>query len=84
MRTRGPLPLTEGVVAGLVSIAQESAAPEVCYHLVVYRGSEILLAAYDAGSSHVAISRGLPPDVTERVKVVLHGDRLDEARASRS
>lgn len=68
------VPLTDTVVTGLISLAERSAEPEVCDHLVVYRGPEVLLAAYDAGSSDVWISRSLPSQVTDRVKVALGTD----------
>ena len=50
-----PAPLTFDVslagatMAGLRDLAERHAEPEVCDHLVVYRGDELLLWAHDAG-----------------------------------
>jgi hypothetical protein len=65
------LPLTGTNLAELRSLAEEHAAPEVAGHLVVYRGSEVLLEAYDAGGNHVLLSRTLPPETVKAFRAAL-------------
>jgi len=69
------LQLTTGNLAGLRSLAEEHAEPEVADHLVVYRGEDVLLWAHDAGAGYVQLSRSLPPETTERFRAAL-GDTL--------
>jgi hypothetical protein len=60
------LPLRGTNLEELRSLAGEHAEPEVADHLVVYRGSDVLLWAHDAGSGHVRLSRRLPHRTLER------------------
>jgi hypothetical protein len=54
------LPLGGTNLKELRSLADQHAEPEVADHLVVYRGSDVLLWAHDAGNGHVQLSRRLP------------------------
>jgi hypothetical protein len=56
------LPLTRANLAGLRELAENHAEPEICDHLVVYRGDRLLLEAYDAGNNTVWVATDLPPD----------------------
>ncbi|MGH2573736.1 MAG: hypothetical protein ACRDGU_09730 [Actinomycetota bacterium] len=62
------LPLTRSNLRQLRELAEGHAEPEICDHLVVYSGNQILLSAYDAGSSHVYVSRDLSPAMVERIR----------------
>lgn len=62
------LPLTGSNLSQLRELAERHAEPEICDHLVVYRGDEVLVSAYDAGSSHVYVSRDLPPETVEGLR----------------
>lgn len=65
------LPLEGTNLAELRQIADRYAGPEVCDHLVVYRGDEVLLWAHDAGNGYVSVSRSLPDEITTRFQDVL-------------
>ncbi|HEX6207090.1 MAG TPA: hypothetical protein VF058_01915 [Actinomycetota bacterium] len=45
--------------------------PEVCDHLIVYRGHEVLMTAYDAGHGDVYVSKSLPAEDIDRMKRIL-------------
>jgi hypothetical protein len=62
------LPLTGSNLSQLRELAERHAEPEICDHLVVYRGDQVLLSAYDAGSSHVYVSRDLPAETVEGLR----------------
>ena len=55
------LPLTSVNLTALRELSERHAEPEICDHLVVYRGEQVLLRAYDAGTSQVWASADLPP-----------------------
>jgi hypothetical protein len=59
------------------ALAERHAAPEVCDHLVVYRGDEWLLWAHDAGYGYVQLARSLPVETVERFRLAL-GDALSQ------
>jgi len=45
--------------------------PEVCDHLVVYRGDEVLITAYDAGAGDVFVSPRLPAGDLAQIRRIL-------------
>lgn len=53
------LPNDERVIEHLIGLAAHLAAPEVADHLVVYRGPQVLVAAYDLGNEQLSISHDL-------------------------
>ena len=58
--------LLEGTnLAELRALAEHHAAPEICDHLVVYRGDQVLLAAYDAGDNVVDVTKSLSQETVE-------------------
>lgn len=61
------LPLS-GNLRQFGELAERYAAPEICDHLVVYRGDQVLLFAHDAGSGHVYVSRDLPSETVEGLR----------------
>lgn len=65
------LPLQGTNLAELRAIADRHAEPEVCSHLVVYRGDDVLLWAHDPGSGYVELARSLPEDRTSRFRAAL-------------
>ena len=65
------LPLAGTNLSDLRAIAENHAEPEVADHLTVYRGSEVLLVAHDAGAGHVCLARSLPQEAVDRFKAVL-------------
>jgi hypothetical protein len=67
------LPLEGTNLAELRALADNHAEPEIADHLVVYRGNDVLLSAYDAGDGEVCLSRSLPPDIIERFSAALDG-----------
>lgn len=66
-------PLTATVIDGLQALAECHAVPELMDHLVVYDGEHVLLAAYDAGSGPIVISRRLPPEVRQEITRLVEG-----------
>jgi hypothetical protein len=55
------IPLSGPAIADLRRIAERHAEPEICDHLVVYRGEHVLVSAYDVGEIEVLLSRRLGP-----------------------
>ena len=53
-------PITEQTALDLARLSQGCAAPEVCAHLHVYRGDEVLASWYDAFSDPLRISTSIP------------------------
>jgi len=51
------LPTTEAFLNKLAEVAEFCAVPEVCTHLHVYRGEEVLLEGYDAFTQPFYVSR---------------------------
>ncbi len=51
------IPITKANMVGLAQISERHAEPEVAAHMVVYRGSAILLEWYDAGFDPLYLSR---------------------------
>jgi hypothetical protein len=66
-------PLTTAVIDGLQALAECHAVPELMDHLVAYNGEHVLLAAYDAGSDPIVISRRLPPEVRQEITRLVEG-----------
>jgi hypothetical protein len=65
-------PLVSGNLGDLRRLAERHAEPEVCDHLVVYAGEDVLLDAYDAGDGDVHVNRRhLAPDQINRLRDVL-------------
>ena len=58
-------------LAELRELAEHHAEPEVADHLVVYRGSRVLLWAHDAGSGYVEVSDSLPEETIQRFREAL-------------
>ena len=69
------LPLAGDNLARLRLLAESCAAPEVAFHLAVYRGDEVLLWAHDAGDGSLSLARSLPPETIEQMRSAL-GDTL--------
>ena len=69
------LPLAGDNLHRLRVLADACAAPEVAFHLMVYRGDEVLLWAHDAGDGSLLLARSLPDETLERMRSVL-GDSL--------
>ncbi|MBA2372396.1 MAG: hypothetical protein H0V71_12235 [Chloroflexi bacterium] len=65
------LPLEGTNLTELRQIADRYAEPEICDHLVVYRGDAVLLWAHDAGYGYVSVSRSLPDEITTPFQDVL-------------
>jgi hypothetical protein len=59
----------------LRQLATRRAEPEICDHLVVYRGEEILALAHDAGRGDLLVARALSPSVVERMRTILCRER---------
>jgi hypothetical protein len=60
-------------VARLASFAEQLAAPEVCWHLVVYQDEQVLLAAYDVPDDPIWVNGTLPETVQRTLSKVLAG-----------
>jgi DNA-binding NarL/FixJ family response regulator len=69
------LPLADGNLAALRLLAEDYPAPEIAFHLAVYRDRDVLLWAHDAGEGAVLLSRSLPEETIERFRTAL-GDSL--------
>ena len=69
------LPLAGGNLGRLRLLAESHAAPEIAFHLAVYRGDEVLLWARDAGNGSLLLAQSLPPATVEQVRTAL-GDTL--------
>ena len=67
------LPLAGDNLARLRLLAEDHAAPEVAFHLAVYRGDEVLLWARDAGYGSLLLARSLPPETVEEMRSALGG-----------
>lgn len=62
------LPITRSNLEQLRELADRHAEHEICDHLVVYRGDQVLLAAYDAGFGPVYVSCDLPSETIEDLR----------------
>lgn len=65
---------TENLIA-LAGFAVRHAEPELCGHLVVYRGEQVLVSAYDAGFDTVFAHRDLPESVLDQLREIADPDR---------
>ncbi len=71
--------LTGTNLAELSVLADSYAAPEVCDHVAVYKGDELLLTAYDAGENYVEVSKSLPDETIQHLRAAL-GAALTERK----
>jgi hypothetical protein len=62
------LPLSDGNLRELRTIAEDHLRFEVASHLAVYRGDEVLLWAHDAGDGSVQLALSLPDATIERFR----------------
>jgi hypothetical protein len=65
------LPVSGGIFGALRELEKRHAAPEVCSHLAVYRGDEVLALAYDAASGALLVGCSLPDETLKRIRDVL-------------
>jgi hypothetical protein len=65
------LPVSTGVLGLLRELEKRHAPPEVCTHLAVYRGEEILALAHDVPGDALLIGRTLAPDAVETMRTVV-------------
>jgi hypothetical protein len=65
------LPLADGILGEFRALAEDYAAPEVAYHVAVYRGDEVLLWAHDAGDGSLQLARSLPDATVDRMRLAL-------------
>jgi hypothetical protein len=63
-----------GVLGIMRELEQRHAAPEVCTHLAVYRGDEILALAHDATDASLLVGRKLMPDAVEKMRRIVERD----------
>lgn len=56
------LPTTPGFLTALAGQTDSCSVPEVCCHLHVYRGEQVLLEGYDAFSHVFYVSQALPEE----------------------
>lgn len=56
------LPATPGFLRALAEHTDSCSAPEVCSHLHVYRGEQVLLEGYDAFTHIFYVSQALPEE----------------------
>lgn len=68
------IPVRSGVLGIMRELEQRHASAEVCTHLAVYRGDEILALAHDAGDAPLFVGRTLAPDAVERMRRVVERD----------
>jgi hypothetical protein len=62
------LPLADGALRDLRTIAEDHLRFEVASHLAVYRGDETLLWAHEAGDGIVTLATSLPEETIERFR----------------
>lgn len=68
------LPVRTGVLGLLRELEKRHASPEVCAHLAVYRGEEILALAHDAEGGALLVGRTLPPEAVEKMRRIVERD----------
>jgi hypothetical protein len=73
------VPVRSGVLRVLRQLATRWSEPEICDHLVVYRGEEILALAHDAARGDLLVARALSASVVERMRTILERDRRTRA-----
>jgi hypothetical protein len=56
------VPCEEQTLSGLIELSERHAEPEICDHIYVYRGLEVLLEFNDAFSERLYISNKVPED----------------------
>jgi hypothetical protein len=55
----------------LRALAGGHAEPEICDHLAVYRGDQLLMTAHDAGFGEVYLARSLPEEAIRRFRIAV-------------
>jgi hypothetical protein len=65
------LPLADGALRELRTLAEDHLRFEVASHLAVYRGDETLVWAHDAGDGIVTLATSLPDETIERFREAL-------------
>lgn len=63
-----------GVLGLLRQFEKRHASPEVCTHLAVYRGDEILALAYDAADGALLVGRAIVPGAVEKMRNIIKRD----------
>lgn len=71
------IPITQANMVGLAQISERHAEPEVAAHMVVYRGSAILLEWYDAGDDPIYLSKEIEEEKVKTLTSKL-GGKYDE------
>ena len=61
---------TEENLDEILRLGDALAEPEVCDHLVVYRGDETLIIAYDVWDTQLHVSSSLPEEAIERFRAL--------------
>jgi hypothetical protein len=72
-----------GVLRVLRDLETRHALPEVCDHLAVYRGEEILALAHDACGTPLLVGLSLPASAVEKMRAVVECDRAARPTASK-
>lgn len=67
------VPNDEQLIEHLIELAERMASPEIADHLVVYRGEQVLVSAYDVGDEEVWVSRDLGEDSFRRFLDIVGG-----------
>jgi hypothetical protein len=65
------LPLVDGNLGALRALAEDFIAPEIAFHLAVYRDGEVLLWAHDAGGGALLLARSLPDATVDAMRSAL-------------
>jgi hypothetical protein len=65
------LPLVDGNLGELRALAEDFIAPEIAFHLAVYRDDEVLLWAHEAGGGTLLLARSLPDATVDAMRSAL-------------
>lgn len=60
-----------GNLGKLRILAEDCGSFEIAFHLMVYRGDEVLLWAHDAGDGSLLVAQSLPPGTVGRLREAL-------------
>jgi hypothetical protein len=78
------LPVGTGVLGRLRGLEKRHAEPEICDHLAVYRGEEILALAHDATGGKLLVGRRtLAPEAVEKMRRIVERDAGEARPAQR-
>jgi hypothetical protein len=72
-----------GVLGRLRELEKRHAEPEICAHLAVCRGEEILALAHDAAGGKLLVGRTLAPQAVENMRRVVERDAAQPGPAKR-